>query len=56
MVNGVGLIGLKERANLLMLLVLILMPHVMMHWIVLVDHMTKIAHTLKDAVQKPIEN
>ena len=56
MANGVGQVGLKGRGNLLMLLVLILMRHVMTHWIVLVDRMTKIVLILKDAVQKRIEN
>ena len=56
MANGVDLIGLKARNNLPMLLVLILMRLVMMRLIVRVDHMTKTALTLKDAVQKRIEN
>ena len=56
MANGVGLIGLKVRANLPMPEVLILLPVVMMHWTVLVDLMTKIAQTVWDAVQKRIEN
>jgi hypothetical protein len=56
MANGAGLIGLKVRVNLLMLLVLILMPHATMHWTALVDHMTKIVQTVWDAVRKRIEN
>ena len=56
MANGVGLIGLKVRVNLLMLLMLILMPHAMTHWTALVDHMTKIVQTVWDAVRKRIEN
>jgi hypothetical protein len=56
MANGVGQVGLKGRGNLLMLLVLILMRHVTTHWIVRVDHMTKIVLILKDAVQRLIGN
>jgi PHP family Zn ribbon phosphoesterase len=56
MVNGVGLIGLKVRANLPMPKVLILLPLVMMHWTVLVDLMTKIVQTVWDAVRKRIGN
>ena len=41
MVNGVAQIGHKERLNLRMLLVLILLRHVTMHLIVRVDRMTK---------------
>ena len=56
MANGVGLIGLKVRANLPMPKVLILLPLVTTHWIVLVDLMTKIVLILKDAVLKRIGN
>jgi hypothetical protein len=56
MANGAARIGRKERNNPQMLLVLILMRHVTTHWIVLVDHMTKIVLILKDAVQRLIGN
>ena len=56
MANGAVLIGLKERDNPPMLLMLILMHHATTHWIALVDHMTKIALILKDAVQRLIGN
>jgi len=56
MANGVARIGLKERINLQMLLVLILTRLAMINLIVLVDRMTKIVQTRKDAAQKPIGN
>jgi hypothetical protein len=53
---GVDLIGLKERVNLPMLLVLILAPLVRMRLIALVVHMIVIAQTVWDAVRKRIGN
>jgi hypothetical protein len=52
MVNGVAQIGHKERRNLRMLLVLILLPHAMMRLTALADHMTRTAHVAVAHVQE----
>jgi len=56
MAIGAGLIGLKERVNLPMLLALILAPLVRMRLIALVVAMIEIAQTVWDAVRKRIGN
>lgn len=50
-VNGVGQIGHKEKPNLRMLLVLILLLHATMRLTALADHMTKTAHVAVAHVQ-----